>query len=178
VSDSEQTPETVTVRAADDADVGYAEVAAALIDEAASDHDVARRDVAFLRDKLRTGRAAVALASDELVGFGYFSEWEGGRFVSHSGLVVRSPYRGRGLGRQLKRVLFDASRRMFPKAALMSLTTSEEVKALNRSLGYKVVPLERLTTDPAFWEGCETCRSVAEARARGDRCCCEGMLLE
>jgi hypothetical protein len=40
------------------------------------------------------------------------------------------------------------------------------------------VPLERLTTDPEFWKGCNTCRQQAEARAAGDACCCEGMILE
>jgi len=170
----------VVVRVADEPDAVHADAAAALIDEAAREHDVARREAQFLRAKLATGRAAVALSGtgSELVGFGYWSEWEDGRFVSHSGLVVRPDHRGMGLGRRLKLVLFDASRRRFPAAALMSLTSSQEVKALNRSLGYRVVPLERLTIDPVFWEGCETCRRVAEVRARGERCCCEAMLFE
>jgi hypothetical protein len=52
------------------------------------------------------------------------------------------------------------------------------VRALNLALGFRAVPLERLTSDPAFWEGCNTCRQQAIARAKGDPCCCEGMILE
>ena len=56
----------------------------------------------------------------------------------------------------------------------MSLTTSPQVKKLNLSLGFHVVPLDQLADDPAFWEGCKTCRNYAEVKARGERCCCEG----
>ena len=98
--------------------------------------------------------------------------------MSHSGLVVRPDAQGLGLGRRLKTVLMESSRRQLPRATLMSLTTSPQVKKLNLSLGFRLVPLERLTDDPAFWEGCKTCRNYAEVQARGERCCCEGMILE
>ena len=158
------------------------DAAVGLIHEAAAEHDIAERSPAMLRHKIESGRAALALqrrgGTEELVGFGYYSEWEGGRFVSHSGLVVRPELRGRGLGRRLKQALFQASRERFPDAATMSLTTSPQVKAMNLSLGFQVVPLERLTSDPAFWDGCRTCRNYEEVKRRGEICCCEGMLLE
>jgi len=91
---------------------------------------------------------------------------------------VRADVRGRGIGRRLKAVLVESSRRSFPKATLMSLTTSPEVKAMNLRFGFHVVPLDRLTKDEAFWDGCKTCRNYAAVRARGERCCCEGMILE
>ncbi len=165
------------VRVADEGDEGYAEAAAALIAAAAADNDVARRPVEWLRDKLLRGRAAVAVADGELVGFGYWSDWEG-EFVSHSGLVVRTDKQGSGLGRRLKDLLFESSRRHFPRATLMSLTNSPAVKAMNLSLGFKVVPIERLTKDPSFWEGCKACRNYETVRARGEKCCCEAMILE
>jgi len=168
----------VVVRVAEPEDVGLAAAASRLIAEAATDNDIAERAVADLEKKILSGRAAVALEGDELVGFGYWSEWQEGQFVSHSGLVVRPDQRGRGLGRELKLALFDSSRRRFPDAKLMSLTTSPQVKALNLSLGFRVVPLEELTTDPEFWEGCKTCRNWEEVQARGERCCCEGMLRD
>ena len=120
----------------------------------------------------------LAVSAGELVGFGYWSDWEAGRFVSHSGLVVRPDQQGKGLGRRLKRVLFESSKGELPRATLMSLTSSPQVKKLNLSLGFHFVPLERLTSDPSFWEGCKTCRNYAAVRARGERCCCEGMILE
>ena len=133
--------EELEVRWAEDADTTYAEAASALIAEAAQNSHIAPRAVEFLRDKIRRGRAVVAIAGDELVGFGYWSDWEGGTFVSHSGLVVRPDRRGAGLGRRLKTLLFESSRERYPRATLMSLTNSPEVKAMNRSLGFVVVPI-------------------------------------
>lgn len=172
----------VEVRESGPEDVRFAEPAAALIEAAAAEFDIARREPAWLAKKIAARRAALAIGRDEggaedLVGFGYWSSWEDDRFVSHSGLVVRPDQRGTGLGSRLKRVLFESSRRQLPEAALMSLTTSPQVKQLNLSLGFEVVPLDQLTKDPAFWEGCKTCRNYAEVQARGERCCCEGMLL-
>jgi GNAT superfamily N-acetyltransferase len=169
--------EEVLVRGSGPEDAGLAPQASALIEEASHEHDIARRSVSFLEEKIRKGRAAFAFDGDELIGFGYWSDWEGGRFVSHSGLVVRPGYTGHGIGRRLKMELFESSRRALPKAKLMSLTTSPQVKAMNLALGFRVVPLDQLTTDPAFWEGCKTCRNYAEVQARGEKCCCEGMLL-
>lgn len=156
--------------------VPYAEQASEMIARAAVDNDIAERSPELLAHKIATGRAVLALRGEELVGFGFFSEWEGGRFVSHSGLVVDPSCRGRGLGRALKTKLFEASERMFPDATTMSLTTSEPVAAMNLSLGFRYVPYEEMTTDPAFWEGCRTCRNFEQVRREGKRCCCRGMI--
>ncbi len=168
----------VEVRAARSGEEHLAEPAAALIAESAAEHDIAPRSVEWLAAKIRAGKAAVALLGDELVGFGYWSEWEDGAFVSHSGLVVRPDLRGDKLGRRLKTVLMESSRAAYPRAILMSLTTSEAVKAMNLALGFKVVGFDRVTTDEAFWDGCKTCRNYEETRRRGLRCCCEPMILE
>lgn len=170
-------PAEVVVRASRTTDAPYAFDAAQLIRAASRDNDVAQRDVRFLRKKILTGRAALALEGDELVGFGYWSDWEGGEFVSHSGLVVRPDQRGRGLGRKLKQILFESSRRAFPDASTMSLTTSPQVRAMNVSLGFEIVSFDDLTKDPAFWDGCRTCRNYEDVQRRGMRCCCEPMLL-
>ncbi len=170
--------DVVDVRVSRRADAPHAEEASRMIAEASREHDIALRDVEWLRKKIEGGRAALALRGEDLVGFGYWSEGGDGRFVSHAGLGVRPELRGRGLGRRLKTVLLEESRRRFPRASLMSLTTSAEVKRMNLALGFRPVPLERLTTDPAFWEGCKTCRNYQAAKARGERCCCIGMVLE
>lgn len=170
-------PSHVEVRLAGPDDAGHAGAAASLIRDAAGDADIAVREESFLRAKIESGRAVLALDGDVLVGFGYFSEWEGGRFVSHSGLVVRADQRGKGLGRRLKVALLEASRRRFPRATTMSLTSSEAVERMNLSLGFHRVPLSALTQDEEFWKGCLTCRNHARARAEGKRCCCFGMIL-
>ncbi len=166
----------IVVRVARPADRIHAAAASRLIRRAAVAHDLAQRSAALLRDKIEHGRAAIALIDDELVGFGFFSEWESGEFVSHSGLVVRDDLRGKGLGRRLKRALLDASMRLFPRAKTMSITTSPAVLAMNASLGFVRVPLSRLTKDEAFWDGCRTCRNFASVRRAGKKCCCFGML--
>ena len=165
------------VRESTPEDVHYAEAASRLIEQASVEYDIATRTPEWLAAKIEKRRAAIGTDDGELVGFGYWSAWEDDRFISHSGLVVRPDYRGTGMGRDLKMVLFDSSRRQLPEAALMSLTTSPQVRKLNLSLGFEIVPLDQLTKDPAFWEGCKTCRNYAEVQARGETCCCEGMLL-
>lgn len=169
--------DAVEVRLATASDAPLASIASALILEASADADIAPREVEFLRTKIETGRAAIALAGDDLVGFGYYSEWEDGKFVSHSGLVVRKDQQGIGLGRRLKEQLFLASRERFPNAATMSLTTSKAVEQLNLSFGFQHAALDTLTTDPAFWAGCLPCKKYPEVQAAGKKCCCFGMLL-
>ena len=166
----------VVVREARSDDTPFAQAASNLIELVSADHDIATRTPEWLDAKIVKGRAALALEDGELIGFGYWSDWEGGTFVSHSGLVVRPDRMGLGLDRRLKMVLFESSRAELPNATMMSLTNSPQVKALNESLGFRVVPLDQLTKDPAFWVGCETCRNFADVRARGEKCCCEGLI--
>ncbi len=168
----------IEVRESRPEDAHLAEAASELIRAASGEFDIAQRSPDWLREKIEKRRAALALRGAELVGFGYWSSWEDDRFVSHSGLVVKPELRGHGLGKKLKLVLFDSSRRALPRATLMSLTTSPQVKEMNLALGFRVVPLERLTRDPSFWEGCRTCRNYEEVQARGVICCCEGMIWE
>jgi GNAT superfamily N-acetyltransferase len=168
----------ITVRGSGPGDERFAAAAAALIRSVADRYDIALRSEEWLAKKLASGRAAVALRGGELVGFGYWSSWEQDRFVSHSGLVVRAEQRGLGIGKRLKRELFESTRRVLPRARIMSLTTSPQVIAMNRALGFQLGPLERLTKDESFWDGCKTCRNYADVRRRGERCCCQGMLWE
>lgn len=173
----------ISVRESGPEDVRFAAAASALIGRVADRFDIARRTPEWLAPKIAKRHAALALLPDaagaeDLVGFGYWSDWEKGAFVSHSGLVVRPDLMGMGLGKRLKLVLFESSRRVLPRATLMSLTTSPQVRRMNLELGFKIVPLERLTKDPAFWEGCKTCRNYAAVQAKGEICCCEGMIRE
>jgi len=167
----------VVVRVATEADAGFADAAAALIAAAARNHDVARRPPELLRAKIQAGQAVLALDGDELVGFGFWSLWQGGRFVSHSGLVVRADRRGIALGSRLKLALVASSRERHPDAVLMSLSSSPLVQAMNHALGFVRVPLDQLTTDPEFWRGCESCRNHSELCTHPGHCHCIGMIL-
>ncbi len=167
----------VEVRIALPSDGDLSEAAEKLIENAVKGADIARRCQHLLRQKIEAGHAAVAISGGQLVGVGYFSAWQDGKFVSHSGLVVREDHQGEGLGRKLKERLFEASRREFKDASIISLTTSPAVEALNLSLGFEKVPLSEFTTDPAFWKGCETCRNYEQVQRAGKKCCCFGMIL-
>ena len=169
---------SVDVRIADAGDRSYAAHAAEMIRRAARDNDIAVRQESLLLSKIESEQGVLALDGKRLVGFGFYSVWQDGTFVSHSGLVVHEDFRRHGLARRLKECLFAASRRRFPRAATMSLTASPIVRALNLSLGFREVPLSELTSDPEFWEGCLACRNHAEICLQGKRCCCEGMLLD
>jgi GNAT superfamily N-acetyltransferase len=166
-----------TVRRTGPQDLGLAVAAAALIREASREYDIAVRSEELLRSKISTGRAVVALCAEELVGFAYYSEWEGGRFLSHSGLVVSPDMRGEGLARALKTALLETSRERHPNATVMSLTNTTEVIALNSSLGFRPVSFDEMTQDEGFWQGCETCRNWIEIQSSGEKCCCQGMIL-
>lgn len=168
----------VEVRIGRAEDRDYAAAAARMIRRASRENDIAEREESLLLSKIERGRSVLALSGDRLVGFGFFSVWEGGAFVSHSGLVVHEDFRGHGLARQLKECLFTATRAQYPHAKTMSLTSSPIVRKLNLSLGFRDASFEELTTDPEFWAGCNACRNVDEMREQGKQCCCEGMLLE
>ncbi len=142
---------------------------------------MALRSPRTLREKILSGDAVLALdkTTGDWVGFGYVSPWEGGAFVATSALIVRPAYRGLGVARRLKEVALDAGRKRYPGARFFGLSTSEAVARINRDLGFKEVAYARITRDPGFWKGCETCpfHPVLEARG-GESCQCKAMLWE
>lgn len=134
----------------------------------------------FIRRKMRDHRAIIATTSDgEWAGFCYYDVYEGGKFVSQSGLIVAPQFRGQELSAKLKTVLFRLCRKLFPEAKLFGITTGTAVMRLNEKLGFRPVGFESLTKDPGFWEGCELCRhhDILQ-RTAGRYCLCTGMLYE
>ncbi len=176
--------EEVVVRVSTPEDVRYAQVASALIERASHQHEIATRSPEELAEQIRLGNAVIALIDGELIGFGYFKVWSD-LAISHSGLVVEPQFRGRKIGKRLKLLLCEESERRVPDGRMISLTTSPQVRHMNTSLEFRVVPLVELTIDPKFWAGCRGCHNFASVNApgstegeltpTGDRCCCEGM---
>ena len=87
------------VREATEEDIKYAEHICALIYESALQRGtgIARRTPEYIADKIRGGKAVVAIDGDRLVGFSYIESWEHGNFVATSGLIVDPEYRHHGL---------------------------------------------------------------------------------
>jgi N-acetylglutamate synthase-like GNAT family acetyltransferase len=115
------------------------------------------RSESYLETAIRERRAVVVVQGDHLVGFAAAHAWEGGRYVSHSALVVAPEMRGRGLSRDIKLLLIELSRKRWPNASIISLTLSHHVERMNQSFGFETVPYCDLTKDAEFWKGCDGC---------------------
>ena len=63
---------------------------------------IAKRSTDYIEEKIRTGKAVIALDGDTLVGFSYIETWGHKEFVANSGLIVHPDYRGMGFARKIK----------------------------------------------------------------------------
>ena len=140
---------------------------------------IARRTNEYIADKIRSGKAIIALNREEFVGFCYIESWGHQKFVANSGLIVVPAYRGLGVAKQIKKAAFDLSRRRFPEAKLFGLTTGEQVMRINTSLGYVPVTFAKLTDDEEFWAGCKSCVNYdILQRTNMTKCLCTGMVYD
>lgn len=140
---------------------------------------IAKRSPDYVQDKMREGKAIIALDGQNLVGFCYIENWGHGKYVANSGLVVNPEYRNTGVARRIKSRIFALSRKKFPEAKIFGITTSLAVMRINSDLGYKPVTFSELTDDDAFWKGCQSCRNF-DILQRNERkmCLCTGMLYD
>ncbi|MCX4263999.1 MAG: GNAT family N-acetyltransferase [Muribaculaceae bacterium] len=171
----------VTVMFASEEHTKYADLIVKLIYESALQRGtgIARRSPQYIIDKIKGGKAVVALYGDQLIGFSYIESWSHGDYVATSGLIVDPEFRKLGLAGRIKNKTFELARRRFPYAKIFSITTSLPVMKLNSRLGYKPVTFSELTQDEEFWKGCEGCKNY-DILCRNNRrmCLCYGMLYD
>ena len=157
----------------------YAQAICDLIEESAKARGtgIAKRQPSYVEEKIRTGKAVVALAGEEIGGFSYIETWDHGKYVANSGLIVNPKFRRHGLARKIKAAVFNLSRQKYPEAKVFGITTSLPVMKINHDLGYRPVTFSELTQDDAFWAGCRTCPNY-DILTRNDRrmCLCTAML--
>ena len=157
----------------------YAQAICDLIEESAKARGtgIAKRQPSYVEEKIRTGKAVVALAGEEIGGFSYIETWDHGKYVANSGLIVNPNFRRHGLARKIKAAVFNLSRQKYPEARVFGITTSLPVMKINHDLGYRPVTFSELTQDDAFWAGCRTCPNY-DILTRNDRrmCLCTAML--
>ena len=149
------------------------------IDEAAKARGtgIARRTDEYIADKIKQGKAILALNRDEFVGFCYIESWGHEKFVANSGLIVKPAYLG--VAKMIKKAAFDLSRKKFPNAKLFGLTTGEQVMRINTELGYVPVTFAKLTDDEQFWAGCKSCVNYdILQRTNMTKCLCTGMVYD
>lgn len=140
---------------------------------------IAKRTHEYVAQKMREGKAVIALYNDEFAGFCYIESWGNKQYVANSGLIVADKFRRHGLAKRIKQTAFNLSRKMWPEAKLFGLTSGGAVMKINTELGYVPVPFSELTDDEAFWKGCQGCVNH-DVLMRTDRryCICTAMLYD
>ncbi len=173
----------IRVITASEAHLVYAEIICKTIEEAAKIRGtgIAKRDPEYIRKKIREGKAVIALTpSGKFAGFCYIETWGAKKnFVANSGLIVAPEFRELGLGKVIKKAVFELSRKKFPEAKIFGITTSPAVMKINYQLGYRPVTFAELTDDRAFWKGCESCVNFdILQRTQFKHCLCTAMLFD
>lgn len=174
-------PSKIEVLVASEEHVGYVDEILDTINRAAKVRGtgIAKRSPAYVKQKMLEHKAVIALYKGEFAGFSYIECWSNKEFVANSGLIVANKFRGIGLATRIKRRIFQLSREMFPQAKIFSLTTGAAVMKMNFELGYRPVTFDELTTDAAFWRGCESCVNYdILQRNGGHKCLCTGLLYD
>jgi hypothetical protein len=173
--------QNITVIVANESHIRYIPILLKTIEEAAQVRGtgIARRTPEYVEQKMREGKAIIALRGEEFAGFCYIESWGNKQYVANSGLIVVEKFRGLGLAKRIKEKSFELSREKFPDAKLFGLTSGAAVMKINTELGYVPVTFAELTSDEAFWRGCQGCVNY-DILQRTDRkyCICTAMLYD
>jgi hypothetical protein len=169
----------VEVLVANESHIQYVPVILQTIEAAATVRGtgIAKRTPEYVEQKMREGKAIIALVNGEFAGFCYIESWGNKQYVANSGLIVVEKFRGHGLAKKIKEHSFRLSLEKFPDAKLFGLTSGAAVMKINTDLGYVPVTFAQLTDDEAFWRGCQGCVNY-DILQRTDRkyCICTAML--
>ncbi|MDR0769210.1 MAG: GNAT family N-acetyltransferase [Dysgonamonadaceae bacterium] len=175
------TENKIEILIANEAHTRYVPVILETIDDAAKIRGtgIAKRSTEWVEQKMREGKAIIALCGDEFAGFMYIESWGNKQFVSTSGLIVCNKFRRQGLAKRIKNRAFQLARQLWPEAKLFSLTSGDAVMKMNTELGYVPVTFAELTDDEAFWRGCRGCinHDILERTGR-KYCICTAMLYD
>lgn len=141
---------------------------------------IAKRSPEYLIEKMKEGKAIIATTKGgQWVGFCYIETWDHGKFVANSGLIVHPEHRKSGIATQIKEQAFKLSRKKYPEAKIIGLTTSMAVMKINSELGYIPVPFSELPKDDDFWKGCSSCVNYDILnRTNRAHCLCTGMKFD
>ena len=97
---------------------------------------IAKRTHEYVAQKMKEGKAVIALAGNEFAGFSYIESWGNKQYVTTSGLIVHPNFRGLGIAKRIKDMTFQLARMRWPKAKIFSLTSGAAVMKMNTELGY------------------------------------------
>lgn len=171
----------VEIKIAGEEHIHFAEDICLLMEQAALQRGtgIAKRSPLYVSAKMMEGKSIIALKDGKPVGFCYIETWSHHKYVANSGLIVHPDLRGTGLGKRIKKAVFNLSKQKYPDAKIFGITTSLAVMKINSDLGYKPVTFSELTTDENFWSGCKSCKNI-DILTRTDKshCLCTGMLYD
>ena len=140
---------------------------------------IAQRKPEYIAQKINEAKAVIAMYDGRFAGFSYIETWEHKSYVTTSGLIVHPDFRGLGLAKKIKDLTFTLARTRWPNAKIFSLTSGAAVMVMNTQLGYKPVTFAELTSDEAFWKGCEGCVNVDVLKRTNRKfCICTAMLFD
>lgn len=172
---------SIKIKVAEEKDTKYVQTILDTIEEAARKRGtgIAKRTFEYLESKIKEGKAVIALEGDIFAGFSYIESWEGKKFIANSGLIVTEKHQGKGLGKKIKKAVFELSRKKYPNSKIFGLTTGLAVMKINSDLGYRPVTFSELTKDDKFWQGCKGCVNYdILVRTNHNHCLCTGMLYD
>jgi hypothetical protein len=173
--------ENIQVMVASEEHIPYVPAILKTIEEAAKVRGtgIAKRTPEYVEQKMREGKAIIALIDGEFAGFCYIESWGNKQYVANSGLIVVEKFRGHGLAWKIKEKSFELSKEKFPDAKLFGLTSGAAVMKINTALGYVPVTFADLTDDEAFWRGCQGCVNYDILQRTGRLyCICTAMLYD
>ena len=111
---------------------------------------IAKRTHEYVAQKMKEGKAVIALEGDKFAGFSYIESWGNKQYVTTSGLIVHPDYRGLGIAKRIKEMTFQLARMRWPHAKIFSLTSGAAVMKMNTELGYVPVTFADLTDEEAL----------------------------
>src|SRR6201995_1321419 len=83
---------------------------------------IAKRSPDYIKEKMREGKAVIAFTEDGIwAGFCYIETWSHGEYVANSGLIVAPQFRKSGPAKQIKKKIFELSRKAYPEAKIFGL---------------------------------------------------------
>lgn len=171
----------ITVRVATEQDGQYAKIITDEMEASAviRGSGISKRSPESIIQKMKEGKAVIALESEAWVGFSYLEVWANGEFVSNSGLIVAPAYRGNGIASRIKEKVFELSRTLYPDAKVFSITTGLAIMKLNAALGFETVTFNEITRETNFWQGCKSCVNYSILQGKQCKnCLCTAMLYD
>ena len=102
IDKTEMTKDEFTVEVASEKHLKYVDEVLKTIEDATKVRGtgIAKRKPEYVAQKIKEGKAIIAMHGNEFAGFCYIESWDHEKFVANSGLIVKEKYRGHHLAKR------------------------------------------------------------------------------